>query len=225
MGSRDYAMARVCPYCGERRPGNQFYQFQDGSISCLNCIVKGKCENCGEEVITVKDAIEQSGVYCETCTGDAESTQFRAKIFSLIKRASLAIVGILFVIALRIGDELLVLLLRSLDEISRFFSLVSYDLIWLRPVMLPAIAFYKNLFAEEIILSLFFGALVVIFIDSLFFSGIRLFGVFTFPGTVVHEWAHKKVAERYGLEVTNVVHFQLGNHLGIVEYRGRTTFW
>lgn len=225
MGSEDNATAHVCPHCGERRPANQFYQFQDGTISCLSCLVKQKCGSCGKEVVTIEDSTGQNGVYCETCAGDTESTHFRANVLSLIKRGSLAIIGLLFIIAVRIGDELLVLLLRSLDEIVRFFSSVSQEFVGLRPLLAPAFAFHQNVFASGILLSLLFGALLVIFVDSLFSGGVRLFHIVTFPGTVVHEWGHKKICDQYGLEVTNVVYFQLKNPLGIVEYRGSRTFW
>lgn len=51
----------------------------------------------------------------------------------------------------------------------------------------------------------------------------------SFPGVIIHEWAHKKFCEWTGVPVHKVVYFRFGNPAGYVEHGEphayRKTFW
>lgn len=56
-----------------------------------------------------------------------------------------------------------------------------------------------------------------------------LISILTFPGVIIHEWAHKKFCEWLGVPVYEVVYFRFGNPAGYVIH-GETanykqTFW
>lgn len=43
-----------------------------------------------------------------------------------------------------------------------------------------------------------------------------LISLLTFPGVIVHEWAHKKFCDWNGVKVEKVVYFRFGNPAGYV---------
>lgn len=43
-----------------------------------------------------------------------------------------------------------------------------------------------------------------------------IISLFTFPGVIVHEWAHKKLCEWFGVPVRAVKYFRIGNPAGYV---------
>jgi Putative zincin peptidase len=45
-----------------------------------------------------------------------------------------------------------------------------------------------------------------------------LIALFTFPGVIVHEWAHKKFCDRFDVRVYKVVYFQLKDPAGYVSH-------
>ncbi len=51
----------------------------------------------------------------------------------------------------------------------------------------------------------------------------------TFPGVIIHEWAHKKYCDWTGVAVHEVVYFQIGNPAGYVKHeqprKYNQTFW
>lgn len=51
-----------------------------------------------------------------------------------------------------------------------------------------------------------------------------LVGLLTFPGVVVHEWAHAQFCDRLGVPVYEVVYFRLGSPLGYVAHAEPRTF-
>jgi hypothetical protein len=61
-----------------------------------------------------------------------------------------------------------------------------------------------------------------------FIPGI-LISILTFPGVMIHEWAHKVFCERLGVKVHKVVYFQLKNPAGYVLHElpqtYKQTFW
>lgn len=56
-----------------------------------------------------------------------------------------------------------------------------------------------------------------------------LISMLTFPGIIIHEWAHKKICDWSGVKIKKVVYFRFGNPAGYViheepkEYK--QTFW
>lgn len=56
-----------------------------------------------------------------------------------------------------------------------------------------------------------------------------LVAILTFPGTIVHEWAHKMFCKWNGVSVIKVVYFRFGNPTGYVTHEKPTkvsqTFW
>src|SRR3989338_2083067 len=56
-----------------------------------------------------------------------------------------------------------------------------------------------------------------------------LISVFTFPGIIIHEWAHKKFCEWLGVLVHQVKYFRFGNPAGYVLHEEpktyKQTFW
>jgi hypothetical protein len=51
-----------------------------------------------------------------------------------------------------------------------------------------------------------------------------LITIVTFPGVVLHEWAHKFFCDRLGVRVHRVVYFRLGNPAGFVEHDPPASF-
>lgn len=49
----------------------------------------------------------------------------------------------------------------------------------------------------------------------MFIPGI-LISILTFPGIIVHEWAHKKFCDWLGVPISKIVYFQFGNPAGYV---------
>ena len=47
----------------------------------------------------------------------------------------------------------------------------------------------------------------------------------TFPGVVMHEWAHKKFCDWTGVPVYQVRYFRMGNPVGYVTHAEPQTFW
>lgn len=56
-----------------------------------------------------------------------------------------------------------------------------------------------------------------------------LISLLTFPGVIIHEWAHKKFCEWLGILVHKVVYFRFGNPAGYVLHEPpktyKQTFW
>lgn len=56
-----------------------------------------------------------------------------------------------------------------------------------------------------------------------------LISIVTFPGIIIHEWAHKKFCEWLGVPVHEVVYFRFGNPAGYVMHElpktYKQTFW
>ncbi len=56
-----------------------------------------------------------------------------------------------------------------------------------------------------------------------------LISIITFPGIVIHEWAHKKYCDWTGVAVHKVVYFRIGNPVGYVIHeqpkKYNQTFW
>ncbi len=56
-----------------------------------------------------------------------------------------------------------------------------------------------------------------------------LISILTFPGVIIHEWAHKKFCEYLGVPVHEVVYFRIGNPAGYVIHDPpdtyKQTFW
>ena len=51
-----------------------------------------------------------------------------------------------------------------------------------------------------------------------------LISLVTFPGVIIHEWAHKKFCDWLNVPVHKVVYFRLGNPAGFVEHENPTTY-
>lgn len=51
-----------------------------------------------------------------------------------------------------------------------------------------------------------------------------LISAVTFPGVMVHEWAHKNACQRFGIPVYEVVYFKFGNPAGYVNHAEPTRF-
>jgi len=51
-----------------------------------------------------------------------------------------------------------------------------------------------------------------------------LIALVTFPGVILHEYAHKRIAEAVGLQVYEVVYFRIGNPAGYVLHEPPHTF-
>ena len=52
-----------------------------------------------------------------------------------------------------------------------------------------------------------------------------LTSIFTFPGVIVHEWAHKKFCDLFGVRVYKVVYFQPKNLAGYVTHERVSGAW
>jgi hypothetical protein len=52
----------------------------------------------------------------------------------------------------------------------------------------------------------------------MFFIPGWIIAIFTFPGVVVHEWAHKKFCDSFNVKVYKVVYFQFKNPAGYVSH-------
>ena len=56
-----------------------------------------------------------------------------------------------------------------------------------------------------------------------------IISIFTFPGVIVHEWAHKKFCEWFVVNVQTVKYFRIGNPAGYVLHDNpvtyKQTFW
>ncbi len=52
----------------------------------------------------------------------------------------------------------------------------------------------------------------------MFFIPGELISILTFPGVMIHEWAHKKYCDRTGVLVCKVVYFRIGNPAGYVTH-------
>lgn len=53
----------------------------------------------------------------------------------------------------------------------------------------------------------------------------ELSSILTFPGTVVHEWAHKLAAENRGLRVSEVCYFRIDSPPGYVKHEHPPTYF
>lgn len=140
-------------------------------------------------------------ILCRECTG--RKTGDQSDIVALAKRG-----------AISVGTILMLLLLRSIDEIVRLSVRASNDLLVFRPFV-PILTVYGSTGGEALLIVTAVG-LFVFFANLLL--PIPILDLVTFPGTVVHEWAHLQACRYYDLEVYDVVYFQLDGMLGYVRH-------
>lgn len=213
---------RVCPGCGNRRATSQFYQLQGGEAYCSSCLTRENCADCRTPVITTESAAAGQRVYCQDCRKDENGKRVTEQLWGLTKRGAAVVFALLAVVLVRAGDELVVLFLRTVDEGIALSKAISQVLVPFRPILAPATALYQDVIGLEIALLLLVGGLVLVYLDAVLFGPLRVFDVVTFPGTVVHEWAHKTMAEYCGAEVTDVTYFQFQRRKGQVRFKPET---
>lgn len=190
-----------CDFCAALVSVRNLSKVRTSTFYCNECVATVSCERCGRVTSIGKHELNAKEILCEDCAEHSGTTKFN--IIDLFKRGMMYIGGLLILQLLRSIDTLLAILIRSSDEIVAF-----------RP-FIPVLAVYENV-GSGVLLLVIGLALSLFLLNNLL--PIPLLPILTFPGTVVHEWAHFKACQYYGIHVYEVVYLQFSTTLGYVRH-------
>lgn len=191
----------LCDFCAASVSVRELTRVGPETFYCDECSTKVPCDSCGTVLSVGKHQLSEAEIRCRECRRREADDGFDIQSFA--KQGAIAVVTLLIVVLLRSLDVLLPRLIRVSDEVMHF-----------RPFG-PVIAVYESGGGELVLLV---GAIAVAVFLANAWLPIGLLDLVTFPGTVVHEWAHLNACRYYGLQVYDVVYFQLDGNLGYVRH-------